>query len=140
MPDILIQISGIILMTFLFMAAAFSWVVLLSRKFKTWYIMPQQTNDSPDKGKRWFLLQSFMLFIAGLIVWMRTDQLLDGHTDNVIEQLIWAVSGMLLVRAVGEFKVMGLFRSESRGEFTRLDKQLLTPAALLLFVLTWPLI
>jgi len=81
-----------------------------------------------------------MRIAAGLIVWMRTDQLLDGHTDNVIEQLIWAVSGMLLVRAVGEFRVMGLFRSESRGEFTRLDKKLLTPAALVLFVLTWPLI
>jgi hypothetical protein len=140
MPNFLIQISGIILITGLLLAAFVSWVILLRKKFKTWYIKPQHTDDDPEKGKSWFLLQSVVLFVAGFIVWLRMDQLLEGHTDNVIEQLIWAVSGMLFVRALGEFKVMGLFRSEDRGLFTRLDKRWLTPVALIFFVLSWPLL
>ncbi|HOI31672.1 MAG: DUF3995 domain-containing protein [Bacteroidales bacterium] len=140
MSNVLIQISGIILITGLLLAAFVSWGILLRKKFKTWYIMPQNTNVDPEKGKSWFLLQSVVLFAAGFIVWLRMDQLLVGHTDNVIEQLIWAVSGMLFVRAMGEFKVMGLFRTQDRGDFTHLDKRLLTPFALILFVLSWPLI
>jgi hypothetical protein len=85
-------------------------------------------------------LQSVLLVLAAFIVWLRTFQLLDGYRDNVIEQSIWAVSGMLFLRALGEFKVMGLFRTEDCGDFTRLDRRLLTPLALLFFIISWPLL
>ena len=35
---------------------------------------------------------------------------------------------------------MGLFRTEDCGDFTRLDRRLLTPLALLFFIISWPLL
>ncbi len=140
MPPLIIQISGILLAVGLVTAALVSWIILLLRKFKTWYMLPQHANDKATKGRKWFVLQSVMLVLAAFIVSLRTVQLLDGHRDNVIEQLFWGVSGMLFVRALGEFKVMGLFRSEDCGNFTRLDRRLLTPLALVFFIISWPLL
>lgn len=117
-------------------SAAVSWILLILGRFKTSWIMPEREGDRPSKGKKWFILQSFGLFFAALIVYLRTLQLQDDHLDNVMENLIYAVSGFLLVRAVGEFKVMGLFRTENNGTYSRLDKNVFTPMAWLMFLLS----
>ncbi len=140
MPPLVIQISGILLASGLVLSAIVSWIVLFRGKFKTWFILPHKATENTAKAKLWFVLQSVMLVVAAFIVSLRTVQLLDGHRDNVIEQLIWGVSGMLFVRALGEFKVMGLFRTEDCGDFTRLDRRILTPLALLFFIISWPLL
>jgi hypothetical protein len=140
MPPFLIQISGILLASGLVLSALVSWIILLRGKFKSWFMLPHKSKDNTAKAKLWFVLQSVLLVLAAFIVWLRTFQLLDGYRDNVIEQSIWAVSGMLFLRALGEFKVMGLFRTEDCGDFTRLDRRLLTPLALLFFIISWPLL
>ncbi|MBZ0242340.1 MAG: hypothetical protein K8F24_03915 [Bacteroidales bacterium] len=140
MPDLLIQISGWILAALLVLATLFSWILLLSGKFKTAFIMPWREGEPKSKGKVWFVLQSFGLAFAAFIAGMRIGQLLEGHRDNVIENLVYAVSGMLFIRVLGEFKYMGLFRSVDAGEFTRIDKRWLTPYAAVCFVLSWVLL
>jgi|GEM_PF-1068030 len=140
MPDILIQIGGWLLAALLALATVFSWFLLLSGKFKTAFIMPYREGEPKSKGKVWFLLQSFALAFAAFIAVMRLDQLLDNHRDNVIENLVYAVSGLLFMRLLGEFKYMGLFRVVDAGEYTRIDKRWLTPFAGLCFVLSWVLL
>jgi nitric oxide reductase large subunit len=140
MPPLVIQISGILLASGLILSAFVSWIVLIRGKFKSWYILPHEAKENTAKAKLWFVLQSLMLVVAAFIVSLRTVQLLDGHRDNVIEQLFLGVSGMLFVRALGEFKAMGLFRSEDCGDFTRLDRRLLTPLSLVFFIISWPLL
>jgi hypothetical protein len=132
----LILICGSLLAASLAGSAFYSWFMLLSGKFRTVFIMPAYEKDPPEKGKSWFLLQSIGLFLAALIVVMRTWQLSEGHTDNVINNLIYAVSGFLLIRAVGEFKHMGLFKSNKSGEFARIDTKVLTPMSYLMFLLS----
>lgn len=102
--------------------------------------MPADSESDPSKGKKWFIIQTFALVFGAFIVLMRAWQKSGGHSDNVSENLIYFVSGFLLVRAIGEFKVMGLFRSEDRGDFTKIDKKFLTPIAIVLFLLSLPLI
>lgn len=140
MPDSLIQIGGWSLAVLLALSTVFSWVLLLSGRFKTAFIMPYREGEPKSKGKMWFVLQSFALLFAAFIAVMRVDQLLDGHRDNVIENLVYGVSGMLFIRVMGEFKYMGLFRSVDAGEYTRIDKRWLTPFAGLCFVLSWVLL
>jgi hypothetical protein len=140
MPDILIQIGGWSLALLLTLAAVFSWFLLLSGRFRTTFIMPWHPGEPKSKGKVWFVMQSFALAFAAFIAVMRVDQLLDGHRDNVIENLVYAVSGLLFVRVLGEFKYMGLFRAIDAGEFTRIDKRWLTPFAGVCFVLSWVLL
>ena len=140
MPDSLIQIGGWSLAVLLALSTVFSWVLLLSGRFKTAFIMPFHEGEPKSKGKMWFVLQSFALLFAAFIAVMRVDQLLDGHRDNVIENLVYGVSGMLFIRVMGEFKYMGLFRSVDAGEYTRIDKRWLTPFAAVCFVLSWVLL
>lgn len=140
MPDILIQIGGWLLAALLALAAVFSWILLLSGKFKTAFIMPWREGEPKSKGKVWFILQSFSLAFAAFIALMRVDQLLDDHRDNVIETLVYGVSGLLFMRLLGEFKYMGLFRAIDAGEYTRIDKLWLTPFAGVCFVLSWVLL
>jgi len=140
MPDLLIQIGGWLLAILLVLVTLFSWVLLLSGKFKTTFIMPWREGEPKSKGKVWFVLQSFVLLFAAFIAMMRVDQLLDGHRDNVIENLVYGVAGLLFMRVLGEFKYMGLFRSVDAGEFTRIDKRWLTPFAAVCFVLSWVLL
>ncbi len=98
--------------------------------------MPARENDPVGKGKKWFLVQSLaMLFAAGIVA-LRTWQYSHGYSDNVINNLFYAVSGFLLLRAAGEFKYLGLFKTEKKGEFARLDTRLLTPLAYLMFLLS----
>lgn len=132
----LILICGSLLAATLIGSAFYSWFLLLTGKFRTVFIMPSYENDPPEKGKTWFLLQSIGLLFAGLIVVMRTWQYSQGYTDNVINNLIYAASGFLLIRAVGEFKHMGLFKSNKSGEFARIDSKVLTPMSWLMFLLS----
>lgn len=140
MPAILIQTAGGLLAGLLVIAVLFSWVVLLSGRFRTSFIMPRQQDDRPAKGRVWFVLQSFALLFAAFIVLMRMDQLLEGHRDNVIENLVYGVSGLLFVRMLGDFKYFGWFRSQTAGEFTTIDRKWLSPFATICFVLSWPLL
>jgi len=140
MPDSLVQIGGWSLAVLLALAALYSWFLLLSGRFKTTFIMPYREGEPKSKGKVWFALQSFGLAFAAFIAVMRVGQLLDDHRDNVIENLVYGVSGLLFMRVLGEFKYMGLFRSVDAGEFTRIDKRWLTPYAAVCFVLSWVLL
>lgn len=127
---------GLLLGIALLAGAVVSLVLVVLGRFKTWWIMPSREGDLKNKGKSWFILQAFGLMFAAFIVFIRTNQVLDDHYDNVMENLIYAVSGMLLVRAVGEFRVMGLFRTENEGSFARFDKNVLVPIAWLMFLLS----
>ncbi len=127
-------ISGIVLSSAFLISAFYSWYLVLSGKFKTAFIMPVHENDPPQKGRKWFILQSFALLFAGLIVAMRTWQSLENYSDNVINNLYYAVSAFLLLRAVGEFKHMGLFRTVKEGDFAHNDHRVLTPMAYLMFL------
>jgi hypothetical protein len=71
---------------------------------------------------------------------MRIDQLIETHNDNVIDNLIFGLSSLLLLRAVGDFKFFGVFRSEDAGEFTKLDRQIYVPIAFVLFIMSLMLV
>jgi hypothetical protein len=132
----LILLSGSALALILFGSAVFSWILLLTGRFHTYYIMPVCENESIHKGRFWFLVQSIGLFFAALVVVARTWQYSQGYSDNVMNNLYYAVSAFFLLRAVGEFKHMGLFKSKSQGKFARIDTRIVTPLAIVMFLLS----
>lgn len=127
-------ITGTLLTSILLACSFVSWYLLFTGRFRTHYIMPARENDPVSKGKKWFLAQSIALMFAAAIVALRTWQYSHGYSDNVINNLFYAVSGFLLLRAAGEFKHMGLFKTEKKGDFAQLDTRLLTPLAYLMFL------
>jgi hypothetical protein len=136
----IVWISGLLLSGSMLVLAIISWIVLLIGRFRTWFIMPATDKDDRLKGRKWFIMQSFALLAGSFIILVRTWQKSEAHSDNVSENMIYLIAGLLLFRAVGEFKVMGLFRSEMHGDFTQIDRKLLTPLAIIMFLLCLPLI
>jgi hypothetical protein len=136
----IVWISGLLLALGLFILAIVSWVILLSGKFRSWLIIPSAAEEESQRGKKWFIIQSLSMVMAGIIVLMRAWQKSSEYSDNVSENLIYVISGFLLFRAVGEFKAMGLFRTENHGKFTQLDRKFYTPIAIILFLLSLVLI
>jgi hypothetical protein len=136
----IVWISGLLLALGLFSLAIISWVILLSGKFRSWFLIPSAEENETEKGKKWFIIQSLAMVMAGIIVLMRAWQKSSEYSDNVSENLIYIISGFLLFRAVGELKAMGLFRTENHGKFTKLDRKLYTPIAIVFFLLSLVLI
>lgn len=132
--------AGYLLSVLLAMGALFSWILLLTGKFRPHFIMPCETEECKRKASLWFFMQSLLLLFAGGISLMRITQMQQGHTDNVIENLVYGLSSLLLIRVVGEFKVIGLFRSENETDFARLDKKIITPYFIITFLLSLALV
>jgi hypothetical protein len=132
----LISISGTLLTFLLAMCGLVSLFLLVTGRFRTAYIMPVDENNPALKGRPWFLFQAIALLLASMIAGVRTWQFSQGYSDNVMNNLYYAVSAFLLLRAVGEFRHMGVFKTEKNGEFSRIDTRFLTPLAFFMFLLS----
>jgi len=134
------SIAGYLLSALLTFGALFSWFLLLTGRFRPHYIIPCETEECKRKASFWFFMQSLLLLFAGGIALMRITQLQQGHTDNVIENLVYGLSSLLLIRVIGEFKVLGLFRSENESHFAQTDRKIITPYFLISFLLSLALV
>jgi hypothetical protein len=132
--------AGYFLSLLLTLGALLSWILLLTGKFRPHFVMPCETEECKKKASFWFFMQSLLLLFAGGISLMRITQMQQGHTDNVIENLVYGLSSLLLIRAIGEFKVLGLFRSETENDFADIDKRILTPYFIVAFILSLALV
>lgn len=129
-------ISAIVFASIMALLALLSWGIVLSGRFKSQFMLPCLKKDCYKLARLLFLIQSFLLLFAAGLVWMRITQLNQNHEDNVIDNLIYGLSSLLLIRAIGDFKFFGLFRTEEAGDFTRIDTKIATPMAFILFVLS----
>ena len=133
-------LSAYILGGLLAFTALFSWILIITGRFKPAHIIPCKTENCKKLAKRLFIIQSLLLVFGSGLVFMRIGQLIETHNDNVIDNLIYGLSSLLLIRAIGDFRFFGFFRSEDEGEFTQLDRRIFTPLAFVLFVLSLMLV
>lgn len=115
------------------MAALFSWFLLLRGRFKVWFFPPIIHQKNAGVA---FFIQSLFLLFAAFISLMRLDQMQKGHSDNVIENMIYGLSSLLFFRVIGDFKTFGIFGGESPQQYTKIEKQLYIPFFLVLFILS----
>lgn len=135
-----ITLSAYLLIVLLVLLVLASWTVLVLKKFKSAMILPCRSEGCERLSKKLFIIQSFLLLFSAALVWMRISQLNQQHNDNVIDNLIYAISSLFLIRAIGDFKNFGLFRSEENGDFTKWDRRFICPIALILFSLSLALV
>ena len=67
------------------------------------------------------------LSMAAVIVLGRAGMLAPDSRFILYRAGAWAVSATLLLRAVGDFRYVGLFKRERRTRFARLDTRYYTP-------------
>jgi uncharacterized membrane protein len=115
------------------MVALFSWFLLLRGRFKVWFFPPIIHQKNAGIA---FFIQSLFLLFAAFISLMRFDQLQNEHSDNVIENMIYGLSSLLLFRVIGDFKTFGIFGSEAPQQYAKVEKRLYIPLFLVLFILS----
>lgn len=89
-------------------------------------------REYPSKFACW--LVSFLLFLAMLIVLGKMGLWGRSFPPWIFTWGIWGVSIVFLLRAIGDFNNIGLFKKAISTIFAYLDKWLFTPLCLLLFI------
>lgn len=130
----IIQVFAIYLLSgIVFVAVLFSWFLMLTGRFKPWFFPPLVKEKH---SKMAFLIQSLLLVMTALIFILRMDQLKNEHSDNVIENVIYGTSSLLLFRVIGDFKSFGLFGKEAPSKFRYIETRYYIPLFLVLFILS----
>ncbi|HET9727328.1 MAG TPA: DUF3995 domain-containing protein [Gemmatimonadales bacterium] len=80
------------------------------------------------------LLVAALLAMAGVVVLGRVGLGPAAHLGRLTHIGAWAVAAAFLLRGIGDFRLMGLFRRESTTRFARWDRRVYTPLALALGV------
>lgn len=83
------------------------------------------------------LVVAGLLGAAGLLVLGRVGLGLAAPLVILTHAGTWAVGATFLLRGVGDFRLVGLFRRERGTRFARWDRRVYTPLALALGVGTW---
>lgn len=134
--NVFAPLAGNILAAMMGMAGLVSLFILFSNRYRPSLLLPERAGLSLSQSRRLFALQSMVLLIAAALVYMRTDQLLQGHRDNVMDNITYAISSLLLFRVIGDFKHLGIFAPRSTDPFSHFDKKALTPLFLFWFALS----
>jgi uncharacterized protein DUF3995 len=80
------------------------------------------------------LLVAGLLATASVVVLGRVGLGPAAHLGRLTHIGTWAVAAAFLLRGVGDFRLMGLFRRERGTRFARWDRRVYTPLALALGV------
>lgn len=99
-------------------------------------LLPEKAGLSQALSWRWFAVQAALLLIAALLVYIRVEQLRQGHRDNVMDNITYGISSLLFFRVIGDFKYLGVFAPRTSDPFSRLDKMALSPLFLFWFALS----
>lgn len=129
-------LAGGILASMMALAGLFSWILLLSGRFRPSMLLPESAGLSQTLSWRWFAIQATLLLIAAILVYVRLTQLKQGHRDNVMDNITYGISSLLFFRVIGDFKHLGIFAPRTSDPFSRLDRKALSPLFLFWFALS----
>lgn len=79
---------------------------------------------------------AFSLLGFGFFVLAKSEWITIGLPAWVSQYGLWAIAGIFIIRAIGEFKYVGLFKKVKHTEFGKNDTKLYTPLCLAIGVLT----
>lgn len=97
-------------------------------------VLPERTDGMPlfRPGPVSTLVVAALLATAGILVAQRAGILPGPFPPTLVRLGCWCVSGALVLRAVGEFRYVGFFKTIRGTAFARMDTLLYSPLALLL--------
>jgi hypothetical protein len=96
--------------------------------------VPTRPDGAPlfRPGRASTLAVAVALTVAAAIVLVQGDVLRPVGPRTLYQVGAWAVAVVLLARAVGDFRYVGLFKRERGTRFARLDTRVYTPLCALL--------
>ncbi len=93
-----------------------------------------ERNGTPvfTPGRASTLAVAALLLAAALIVLLRADAFRLGSVATVVHLGAWVVATVFLVRAIGDFRYVGFFKSVRGTRFAALDTRVYSPLCLVL--------
>ncbi len=87
------------------------------------------------------LIVAFGLLAMALLFLVRLDFFSLALPDWILNYGLWVIGGIFFLRAVGEFKYVGIFKKIKNSEFAKMDSKLYIPLCLFLsaaaFIVQW---
>ncbi len=133
MESILTFTQSVIL--FLLSAIHFSWVLGSTWGFEK--ALPTNTEGirvlSPSKFDSAMVALGLLLF--AIFYLLKADIINLGVPSYILKYAGWAIAAIFALRAIGDFKYIGFFKSITGTEFAKLDTMLYSPLCLGLAVI-----
>lgn len=97
-------------------------------------VRPERPDGTPlfTPGPVASLVVAALLALAGLLVAQQAGILPGPFPPGLVRLGCWCVAGALVLRAIGEFRYVGLFKRVRGTAFARMDTLVYSPLALLL--------
>ena len=97
-------------------------------------VVPERPDGQPvfRPGPFATLTVAGLLFLAALLVTQRAGLGREWIPAGFVGPGCWGVSAAFVLRAIGEFRYVGVFKRVRGTAFARMDSRLYTPLALLL--------
>ncbi len=134
---IFILVVGLFFCGLLLAGALFSWLLLITNRFQQAYF---PLIVSPKNAYKAFFIQSVLFVLSAGIGFLRLQQIKVGHTDNVIENLIYGLSSLLLFRLLGDFKSFGVFAKDLPEPYAAIERRVYLPYFTILLLLSIALV
>ena len=82
------------------------------------------------------LLVAIGLFMVAYLFLIYTELVSSPVPSIYISYSTCAIAGIFLLRAIGDFKYVGFFKSIKQGDFANKDSKYFSPLCLIIFILT----
>jgi len=135
-----IGIGLILAAVFLFLAGIhFYWG--LGGKWGAAAAIPTQENNQKVIDPKLFscLVVALGLLGMGLFVFVKSQNLLIGLPNWLMNDGLWGVSALFILRAIGEFKYIGFFKKIKATKFGQMDTKYYSPLCLVIGLLAMSL-
>lgn len=132
------KLLAILISTIFFTIALIHWYWLFGGKWGINAALPDKPNGEklfyPSKMSTFVVAMGLVFFGIFCLIYGRMIPM--DFPDWLKETMISVILGIFLLRAVGDFKYVGLFRKVKGTEFAKHDLMYFTPLCLLIFALS----
>ena len=130
-------ISIILFLIFLFLSVLHAYWGF-GGKWASRAVLPSKDNDTRPNmpGPLPTFAVAFSLFGFGLFVLAKSGWITSDLPTWGSQYGLWTIAGIFIIRAIGEFKYVGLFKKVKYTEFGKNDTKFYTPLCLAIGVLT----
>jgi hypothetical protein len=100
-------------------------------------VIPTKSDDNKTINLSGFptLIVAIGLFFFSLVVLVKS-QLIDSYLPLWFDKyILWAIAGIFILRAIGEFKFIGFFKKYKHTKFGRNDTKYYSPLCLIIGLL-----
>ena len=130
-------ILSIVLSCLFVVLATFHFYWFLGGKWGLKKVIPtvDKQSELPTIPRLATGLVALLLTLFGFVYLLESEYLSFSVSSEILQWSSWFITSLFIVRAIGEFKFIGLFKKINDTEFAKADTWIFTPLCLIIALL-----